>query len=58
MTVGGVKASTTYIGIPSWSVGVLQVNFIVPATAALGPQPVVVSVGGVASAAATLTVSQ
>jgi uncharacterized protein (TIGR03437 family) len=58
VTVGGVGASTTYVGIPSWSVGVLQVNFIVPSTVALGPQPVVVSVGAVASAAATLTVSQ
>jgi adhesin/invasin len=58
VTVGGVGASTTYIGIPSWSVGVLQVNFIVPAAAALGPQPVVVSVGAVASAGATLAVSQ
>jgi uncharacterized protein (TIGR03437 family) len=58
VTVGGVEALTTYIGIPSWSVGILQINFIVPSTAALGPQPVVVSVGEAASAAATLTVSQ
>jgi adhesin/invasin len=58
VTVGGVEASTTYIGIPTWSVGVLQVNFIVPSTAALGPQSVVVSVGEVASAGVTLTVSQ
>jgi uncharacterized protein (TIGR03437 family) len=58
VTVGGVEASTTYIGIPTWSVGVLQVNFIVPFTAALGPQSVVVSVGEVASAGVTLTVSQ
>jgi adhesin/invasin len=58
VTVGGVEASITYIGIPTWSVGVLQVNFIVPSTAALGPQSVVVSVGEVASAGVTLTVSQ
>ena len=58
VTVGGVEASTTYIGIPSWSAGVVQINFIVPSTAALGPQPVVVSVGEVASAGVTLTVSQ
>jgi uncharacterized protein (TIGR03437 family) len=58
VTVGGVKASTTFIGVPSWSVGVLQINFSVPNTAALGSQPVVVSVGGVASAGATLAVSQ
>lgn len=58
LTIGGVQASTTYIGIPSWSVGVLQINFTVPLTAALGSQSVVVRVGGVASAGAALTVSQ
>jgi uncharacterized protein (TIGR03437 family) len=58
VTVGGVQASTTYIGIPSWSVGALQINFTVPSTAALGLQSVVVSVGGVASAGATLMVSK
>jgi uncharacterized protein (TIGR03437 family) len=58
VTVGGVNALTTYIGIPSWSVGILQIDFIVPFAAVLGPQPVVVSVGEAASAAATLTVSQ
>ena len=58
VTVGGVDALTTYVGVPSWAVGVLQINFIVPSTVSLGPQPVVVSVGGVASAAATLTVNQ
>jgi uncharacterized protein (TIGR03437 family) len=58
VTVGGVEASTTYVGIPGWSAGVVQVNFVVPPTAALGPQPVVVSIGEVASAAVTLTVTQ
>jgi uncharacterized protein (TIGR03437 family) len=58
VTVGGVEASTTYVGIPSWSIGVLQIDFIVPDAAALGPQSVVVSVGDLASAGATLTVSQ
>lgn len=57
ITVGGVQAPTpSYIGIPSWSVGVLQINFTVPATAPLGSQTVVVSVGGVASPAVPLTV--
>jgi len=58
VTVGGVDAATSYVGVPSWSVGVLQINFTVPLTAAPGPQLVVVSVGGVASAGATLTVTQ
>jgi uncharacterized protein (TIGR03437 family) len=59
VTVGGAQASTPYpyVGIPSWSVGVLQINFTVPPNAPLGAQPVVVTVGGVASAAATLTVT-
>lgn len=58
VAVGGEKASMTYIGVPSWSVGVVQVNFTVPLAAALGVQPVVVSVGGVSSQSATLTVTQ
>lgn len=56
LTVGGVDAPIQFIGIPSWSVGVTQINFQVPQTAPLGPQPVVVTVGGVASTAATFTV--
>jgi uncharacterized protein (TIGR03437 family) len=59
VTVGGVPAATPFlfIGIPTWSAGVTQINFIVPPDAPLGPQPVVVTVGGVASAPATLTVT-
>jgi uncharacterized protein (TIGR03437 family) len=59
VTVGGVPAATPYlfIGVPTWSVGVTQINFIIPPDAPLGPQPVVVTVGGVASAPATLTVT-
>jgi uncharacterized protein (TIGR03437 family) len=53
-----VDAATSFVGVPSWSVGVLQVNFTVPLAAAPGPQLVVVSVGGVASAGAVLTVTQ
>jgi uncharacterized protein (TIGR03437 family) len=56
VTVGGVPAATTFAGVPSWSVGVLQINFVVPSTAGDGAQAVVVSVDGLASAAATLNV--
>lgn len=56
VTVGGVQASASYVGIPSWSVGVLQINFTVPSTAPLGSQSLVVTVGGVASPAVPLTV--
>jgi uncharacterized protein (TIGR03437 family) len=55
VTVGGVKADVAFAGNP-WLVGVTQVNFTVPANAPTGPQPVVVTVAGVASAVATLNV--
>lgn len=58
LTVGGVSAPIAFIGIPDGLVGVSQINFTVPASAPLGPQPVVVTVGGVASAPVTLTVTQ
>jgi uncharacterized protein (TIGR03437 family) len=59
VTVGGVPAATPFlfIGVPTWSVGVTQINFMVPPGAPLGPQPVVVTAGSVASAPATLTVT-
>jgi len=59
VTVGGVAATLDYVGLPTWSVGTLQVNFTVPPNAPLGAQPVVVTVGSAASpAAATFTVLQ
>jgi uncharacterized protein (TIGR03437 family) len=58
VTVGGTQVTPGYIGIPSWSVGVLQINITVPSTVATGAESVVVTVGGVASPAATLTVTQ
>jgi uncharacterized protein (TIGR03437 family) len=58
VTVAGIPASTTYVGEPSWSVGVLQINFTVPSGAGTGTLPVVVSVEGRASKPADLTVSQ
>jgi uncharacterized protein (TIGR03437 family) len=58
ITVGGVNAAIQFIGIPSGLAGVTQVNFEVPAAVPLGVQSVVATVGGVASAAAKLTVTQ
>lgn len=58
VTVGGITASTTFAGITPGLVGVMQINFQVPQTVALGPQPVVVSIGTVASAPVTLTITQ
>jgi uncharacterized protein (TIGR03437 family) len=57
VTVGGVAAPVTFVGIPSWGAGVTQVNFTIPAAPA-GSQPVVVTVGGVASPAGKLNVGQ
>jgi uncharacterized protein (TIGR03437 family) len=56
MTVGGVPVTPTFVGTPSWSVGVTQVNFTMPANMPAGNQPVVVTVGGVASAPVSLNV--
>jgi uncharacterized protein (TIGR03437 family) len=58
LTVGGVPAGTTYVGIPTWSVGVVQINFVVPATAAAGKLPVVVTVGRVSSPPAYINITQ
>jgi uncharacterized protein (TIGR03437 family) len=57
VTVGNATASTQFIGIPPGLVGVVQINFVVPNGLALGSQPVVVTVGGVASAPAMLTIT-
>jgi uncharacterized protein (TIGR03437 family) len=56
MTIGGVPATIEFIGVPNGLAGITQINFQVPSNAPLGLQPVVVTVGGVASAAANFTV--
>jgi uncharacterized protein (TIGR03437 family) len=58
VTVGGITANTTFIGIPPGLVGVMQINFTIPQNVPPGPQPVVVTIGGVLSAPVTLTVTQ
>jgi uncharacterized protein (TIGR03437 family) len=57
VTVGGLPATIYFVGIPTGLVGATQINFGVPANAPVGPQPVVVTVGGVAGAPVTLTVT-
>jgi uncharacterized protein (TIGR03437 family) len=56
VTIGGTAATIDFIGIPAGLVGVTQVNVQVPSGVAAGVQPVVVTVGGVASAPATVTI--
>jgi uncharacterized protein (TIGR03437 family) len=58
VTVAGITAPTTFVGIPPGLVGVTQINFTIPQNAPLGPQPVVVAIGGVSSAPVTLTVTK
>jgi uncharacterized protein (TIGR03437 family) len=55
VTVGGVPATVVFVGNP-WLVGITQINFTVPPAVPAGPQPVVVTVGAVSSAPATLNV--
>jgi uncharacterized protein (TIGR03437 family) len=58
VTIGGVNAPITFIGNPAGAVGVMQVNFVVPSGISVGTQPVVVTIGGAASPAASLAVTQ
>jgi uncharacterized protein (TIGR03437 family) len=57
VAIGGVSAKVTFAGIPPGVAGVTQVNFTIPVSVALGVQPVVVTVGGVSSLAANLTIN-
>jgi len=56
VTLGGVPAPISFIGIPAGLVGVVQVNFTIPAGLASGSQTVVVTTGNFASKAASLVV--
>jgi uncharacterized protein (TIGR03437 family) len=57
VTVGGVPADVSFVGIPSGLVGVTQINFTVPQSAPAGSQPVIVTIGNAASPPATLSVT-
>lgn len=57
VTVGGVSAFVQFAGATPGVVGLTQINFAVPNSVAAGVQPVVVTVGGVASAPANITVT-
>jgi len=56
VTVGGIDAPTTFVGIPSGLVGVTQINFTIPSNVPAGRQPVVVTVGTVSTPPAYITV--
>jgi uncharacterized protein (TIGR03437 family) len=57
VTVGGVPAQVSFQGIPSGSVAETQIDFTVPQDAPLGPQQVIVKVGGVPSAPIVLNIT-
>ena len=57
VTVGGIRATTQFAGIPSLLVGTTQINFVIPTNVQAGPQPVVVTSNGVPSPAANITVT-
>jgi len=54
-TIGGTNAQVLFSGLTPSLVGVLQVNIQIP-TVAAGDQPLVVTIGGVASNSALITV--
>ncbi len=56
-TVGGVAAKVLFQAIPYGLAGVTQIDFTIPNGAPLGPQQVVVTVGGVAAPGVNLTVT-
>ena len=56
-TIGGVPASVAFSGLAPGYVGLGQVNLLVPNLLA-GDQQVIVTIGGVASNQATITVTQ
>jgi uncharacterized protein (TIGR03437 family) len=57
VTVGGLPARIDFIGEPWGLAGVTLINYQIPPTAPLGPQQVIVTAGGIASAPATVTVT-
>jgi uncharacterized protein (TIGR03437 family) len=58
VTVAGVSAPIQFAGNAPGLVGVIQVNFQIPSGVPVGLQPVIVSIGGVASAPVTLQITQ
>lgn len=57
VTVGGVPARIAFAGVASGLAGASQINFVIPDNAPLGVQSVVVTVGGIASPPASVTIT-
>ena len=57
VTVAGLPARIDFIGEPWGLAGVTLINYQIPPAAPLGPQQVIVTTGGIASAPATITIT-
>jgi uncharacterized protein (TIGR03437 family) len=57
VSIGGVPATVAFAGIPFGIVAEMQINITVPANAPTGPQPLIVTVGGVQSQPLLLTIN-
>jgi uncharacterized protein (TIGR03437 family) len=57
VTVAGQKAPVQFAGIAPGLVGVTQINFTIPASAPVGVQPVIVSLGGIAQGQSSILVT-
>ena len=58
VSVGGTPANIDVLGVMPGSVGITRINFAVPSNAPTGVQPVIVTVGNVASPAVNLNVAE
>jgi len=56
VTVNGKPAQVDYIGLTGGSVGLYQANFVIPQVAA-GDHPLVITISGIASKAATISIA-
>jgi uncharacterized protein (TIGR03437 family) len=56
VTIGGAPAQVLFSGLVPGSIGLYQINAVVPAGASTGSQPLVVSENGVNSAAVNVTI--
>jgi uncharacterized protein (TIGR03437 family) len=56
VTVDGITCQLPFIGIPTWAVGVTQINFVIPQGVPSGKVPVVVTVGTTQSPPAYITI--
>jgi uncharacterized protein (TIGR03437 family) len=56
VTVGNLPAQIAFIGIVPGIAGVTEINYIIPANVRSGVQPVVVTMGGVPSPPAQITI--